>query len=92
MITPSEEHAEIRSTILKQLKGRLHGASICPSEPARAIYAAGEWRDKMGLIREVASEMVTAGELEMTQKGQIVDPQHHKGPMRLRLALECPSA
>ncbi|MEM7790708.1 MAG: DUF3253 domain-containing protein, partial [Verrucomicrobiota bacterium] len=68
------------------------GASICPSEPARAIYATADWREKMGLIRDVASEMVIAGELEMTQKGHVVDPQNSKGPIRLRLVSRSPSA
>lgn len=41
----------------------------------------------MAVTREVAQELVTDGLLEITQKGEVVDPNNFKGPIRLRLRL-----
>ena len=39
----------------------------------------------MQATRDVAVSMVKQGQLEITQKGQVVDPDSFKGPIRLRL-------
>ncbi len=39
----------------------------------------------MPATREAAAELASSGELEITQKGQQVDPEDFKGPIRLRL-------
>jgi hypothetical protein len=36
-------------------------------------------------VREAARAMVSRGELEVTQRGQVVDPLTARGPIRLRL-------
>jgi hypothetical protein len=38
----------------------------------------------MESARRVAARLVEAGEVEMTQQGQVVDPATAKGPVRLR--------
>lgn len=39
----------------------------------------------MELVREVAREMAAKDLIEFTQKGNVIDPQKIKGPIRLRL-------
>lgn len=83
----TDKQAVLRATILELLKTRNPGTSICPSEAARAVFNEN-WREQMPLIREVASEMVTSGEIEICQKGLVVDPTVAKGPIRLRMPLD----
>jgi len=40
----------------------------------------------MPLVREIAEAYAKAGTLEITQRGQTVQPGAYKGPIRLRLA------
>jgi hypothetical protein len=42
----------------------------------------------MDATRSVAKELAAKGTLEITQKGQPVDPENFKGPIRLRLKTE----
>ena len=79
------ERAEIRKAILELLKNRSPGKTICPSEAARTVYEVGSWRAKMPLIRCVSTELATAGEIEICQKGKVVAPSLARGPIRLRL-------
>jgi len=39
----------------------------------------------MDATRSVAKQLAADGTLEITQKGQAVDPENFKGPIRLRL-------
>ena len=39
----------------------------------------------MPATRAVAEEMATAGKIEVTQKGNVVDISNVRGPIRLRL-------
>lgn len=66
------------------LAGRAGGATICPSEAARAVDPDG-WRDLMEPARSAARRLVAAGEVEITQGGRVVDPSTAKGPIRIRL-------
>lgn len=76
---------ELEAAILELLSGRAGGASICPSEAARAV-AEGEdaWKELMEPARRAARRLVAAGEVEITQKGRVVDPSTAKGPIRVR--------
>ncbi|TVT19754.1 DUF3253 domain-containing protein [Amycolatopsis acidiphila] len=58
---------------------------MCPSDAARAV--GGETsRDLMEPAREVARELARAGEVEITQRGQVLDPDAPwRGPIRMRL-------
>lgn len=86
MTTHSRERGRIRHTIRKLLIQRATGASICPSDAARVLYAPDDWQAWMPAIREVAAAMVADGELVITQKGQVVDPGKARGPIRLRFS------
>lgn len=70
--------------------------TFCPSEVVRAMSSAElqaegaqEWRDLMPTIRELAWQMHHEGQLEILQKGQVLDTSaitldEIRGPIRLR--------
>lgn len=94
----SREGAKLEIAILHQLDQRPKGATLCPSDVARALEPEEEaWRALMGPVREAARRLVARGELQITQGGQVVDPSTAKGAIRLRrviarAAAERPSA
>ena len=74
---------ELERVVLDLLGRRAAGATICPSEAARAL--GGErWRDLMEPARSAARRLVAAGDVEITQGGAVVDPSTAKGPIRIR--------
>ncbi len=78
------EHLRIAAEIRAQCAA---ARSICPSQVARALaHDEAAWRALMPVVREVAAELVEAGEIEMTQGGVVVDPRAVRGPIRLRRA------
>lgn len=83
---PGETDAALEAAILELLGERSRGATICPSEAARAVASGEEaWRALMEPAREAARRLVAAGRIEITQKGRVVDPSTARGPIRLRL-------
>jgi len=75
--------AQIEAAIGELLARRAAGRTICPSEAARALDADG-WRQRMDEVRSVAFAMADRGELEVTQRGEVVDGRTARGPIRLR--------
>ncbi len=73
----------LEELVLELLARRAPGATICPSEAARA--AAEDWRALMPAVRARAAEMADRGVLEVTQRGEVVDARTARGPVRLRL-------
>jgi|GEM_PF-731512 len=73
----------IERAICARLRERALGKTICPSEVARDIWPAPNWRDHMGDVRHVAAGMVARGRLAATQRGKPVDPLTATGPIRL---------
>ncbi|MFG1927158.1 DUF3253 domain-containing protein [Cryptosporangium sp. NPDC048952] len=73
----------VESSILNLLAQRAAGATICPSEVARQL-GGEEWRSMMEPVRAAARRLVAAGEVEITQGGEVVDPETAKGPIRIR--------
>ncbi len=65
------------------LDDRRPGATICPSEAARAVGADG-WRDLMPAARAAAGRLAAAGQVEVTQGGEVVDVDAARGPVRIR--------
>ena len=58
--------------------------TICPSDVARAIGGEG-WRSLMEPVREVVRDLARAGEVVVTQRGEVLDPDRPwKGPVRIR--------
>ena len=63
------------------------GASICPSEAARALAPAGapdDWRPLMGPVRRVAAGLAREGRIDILRKGKPIDPEALRGVIRLR--------
>jgi len=77
------EEAAIVGAICAALARRRRGASICPSEAARAL--SQDWRPLMPRVRATAARLAAEGRLAVTQKGAPVDALTARGPIRLRL-------
>ena len=73
---------DARAAILALLDERAAGATICPSEVARALDS--DWRPLMDEVRAAAAGLVTEGKVEVTQGGAVVDLASARGPIRLR--------
>ena len=81
-LRPVDEQLE--SAIVSLLDARARGATICPSDAARAVGSDEGWRELMEPARRAARRLVDAGEVEITQGGTAVDPSTAKGPIRIR--------
>ncbi len=77
------EPARLRAVILELLERREPGKTICPSDAARAL-AGKDFRPLMDTTRAAAAELVADGEIEVTQRGEVVDIAQARGPIRLR--------
>jgi hypothetical protein len=82
---------ELERTILALLDQRAPTSTICPSDAARAVGTADGWRDLMDPARAAAQRLVEAGEVEITQGGEVVELATAKGPVRIRRAPRRPS-
>ncbi|MEX8057205.1 MULTISPECIES: DUF3253 domain-containing protein [Microbacterium] len=71
------------ASIRELLAARDAGKTICPSEAARAV-GGDDWRDLMQSARDAAHSLVELGEVEVTQKGEVVDVNTARGPVRIR--------
>ena len=74
--------AAIEAMILALTAARGPGKSICPSEVARALRP--EWHPLLPAVRQAASRLALAGQIDILRKGQAVDPLGVKGVIRLR--------
>jgi len=73
------------NAILSLLAERDEGRTICPSEAARMVDAAG-WRDAMPQAHAAARELVAEGAVVLTQGGDVVAPDAVVGAYRIRKA------
>jgi hypothetical protein len=73
----------LESAIIDLLSRREAGKTICPSEAARLAFPE-EWEEHMESAREAARRLVTRGEIVITQRGKVINPERAKGPIRLR--------
>jgi len=79
-----QEPAAISKTILETATERGAQKSTCPSEIARMMFPE-DWRRHMEEVRNVAIELYLQGKVLITQKGEQVDVDHIKGPIRIRI-------
>lgn len=83
---PTEDGDRLRlaAAVRTLLRHRDEGKTICPSDAARTV--GGErWRSLLPTARAVARHLAAAGEVEVTQRGEVLDPTvTWKGPVRLR--------
>ncbi len=83
----------VATAILEALSGLAPGASISLMDAARAVAdqrrrpADGPelWRRYMNAVRQQATHLARQGRIEITRKGEPVDPKNFKGVVRLRL-------
>jgi hypothetical protein len=80
-VSPTDSALE--QSVLELLAARDGGATICPSEAARAV-GGEDWRPLMEPARAAARRLVADGEVEVVQGGRVVDPSTAKGPIRIR--------
>jgi Protein of unknown function (DUF3253) len=74
----------LRTAILDLTRQRGPSKSICPSDAARAV-GGDDWRDLMAQARAVARDLAKSGDVEITQGGEVVDPDATwRGPIRIR--------
>ncbi len=79
------DDARLEQTVLDLLAQRRAGATICPSEVARAVAADGQaWRDLMDPVRAAVGRLVDRDEVDVTQGGEVVDLASARGPIRVR--------
>lgn len=77
------ETSRLRKAILTLTAARAP-KTICPSDAARAVDAQN-WRGLMEATRDVARELARAGDVVITQKGEVLDPDADwGGPVRIR--------
>ncbi|MDF1503623.1 DUF3253 domain-containing protein [Roseisolibacter sp. H3M3-2] len=80
------DEERIAETIRTLLGRRAAGATICPSEVARAL-APADWRPLMPRVRAVAATLAAAGEVELRQRGERLETLDGiRGPIRIALA------
>lgn len=79
----SDTDRALEQAVLALLDARSAGATICPSEAARAV-GGDEWRALMEPARSAARRLVASGVVEITQGGRVVDPSTARGPIRIR--------
>jgi len=78
----------LEAEILRLLRERGAGKTICPSEAARAVAGSEDracWEPLMEGARSAARRLVAKGVIVITQGGHVVDASTAKGPIRLRL-------
>ncbi|RBY92854.1 DUF3253 domain-containing protein [Blastococcus sp. TF02A-30] len=73
----------LEQAIGELLGSRRPGGTICPSEAARAVDPEG-WRALMPAARAAAGRLASAGTVEVTQGGEVVDVATARGPVRIR--------
>ncbi|MBC7419259.1 MAG: DUF2256 and DUF3253 domain-containing protein [Bdellovibrio sp.] len=74
---------DYRQAILDLLKQRDANKTICPSE----LLPSEQKQDSVMMehVRRSARLLAAEGKIEIVQKGQRVDPENFRGPIRLRI-------
>jgi hypothetical protein len=78
------EQGDLRATALALLAARAPGATICPSEAARAAaLAAGraDWRGEMATVHAAVDALVAEGLVRLSWKGAALAAR--EGPYRI---------
>ncbi len=73
---------EVRETVLALLAERAEGATICPSEVARAVTRPTEgWRDAMPRVHAAIDALLREGHVKLSWKGRPMPTR--AGPYRI---------
>ena len=79
--------ASARSMILTLLGARAPGATVCPSEVARAISSKESWQDAMPAVHAAVDQLLTEGLVRLTWKGHSLTTR--AGPYRIGREITC---
>lgn len=77
----------IKKAILQMAAQRGPDKTICPSEVAKNLFPEN-WRNQMQNIRDAAFELQVENQVQILQKGKLVDIETSKGPIRIRVKTE----
>lgn len=78
------DHERIAATLSDLLAQRRPGASLCPSELARALWPDPVWRAHLPELRGVLIALARAGRLRLMRGGVLLDPDDPgRGPLRV---------
>lgn len=82
---PSDQgrRARLRAATLTLALHRAPDRTICPSDVARTVGGT-TWRPLMDEVRSVAVDLAKAGLVEISQRGERVDLDGWRGPVRIR--------
>ncbi|MES2339565.1 MAG: DUF3253 domain-containing protein [Pseudomonadota bacterium] len=74
---------QARTTTLALLAARTPGATVCPSEVARAIDpgTGGDWRAAMPIVHRAIDRLLEDGLIGLSWKGRTLT--HRAGPYRI---------
>jgi hypothetical protein len=73
--------AEARAATLALLATRADGATVCPSEVARAVAGDGDWRGEMAAVHTAVDGLVAQRLVRLSWKGS--DMPMRDGPYRI---------
>lgn len=76
------DHRERLAATMCALLRERDPSTICPSDAAR-VAGGRSWRDLMPLARSVAADLERSGHVVITQKGEPVDVETARGPIRI---------
>lgn len=77
----SAAEEEVRQAVLALLAERAPGATICPSEVARALAAGADWRSQMPSVHAAIDPMLAEGLVRLSWKGESMAVRD--GPYRI---------
>jgi hypothetical protein len=78
------QRARLAAAIRALAMHRAPDRTICPSDAARAV-GGEQWRRLSPTARDIARDLARAGEVEVLQKGEVLDPDAEwRGPIRIR--------
>lgn len=69
------------AAVLALLAERAAGATVCPSEVARALAGAGDWRAEMARVHAAVDRLAEAGTVRLSWKGAVLP--RRDGPYRI---------
>ena len=74
----------LRAAILDLARERGPAKTICPFDAARRV-GGDDWRDLMDDARDLARDLARSGDVEISQRGEVLDPDATwHGPIRIR--------
>lgn len=83
-VTKMSRREQIKQTIMRLVRERGPGKTICPSEAARALDDK-HWRSLMDAVREAAINLHGDGTITIEQDGKPIRSDKFTGPVRLRI-------